>query len=409
MIEFEKKKKLIVFVYDTDRTDDDWVRNRLREDSEVSFKGVFHFSVKELHEEVLSEEKSEVPKNLFSFDFKPIRFKFARKKEQYYKVIRGILIKKIDVYFHEDIDLSIDFFHAERNISIFSQISSLVNEDIYIGGNNENAIPAEVFYGLIKEFPNSYEKRLYAEARIVSIINEYFKNPKKAQIKFNNYLNKKTTQKGENLLKTFKDLELLKYNKIYDKLKLMLENEFSYSENHWQNEILQIVQLLYPKYFFVFKEAPIKAVYNKYGDIKNRFIDILLIDSNGHIDVIEIKKPFESSLMSKREYRNNYIPLRELSGTVMQIEKYIYYLNRWGYKGEEFLTNKYRDELPADFDIKIINPKGFIIMGREKNLSNDQKQDFEVVKRKYKNVIDIISYDDLLERLKITIEQIKKI
>jgi hypothetical protein len=30
------------------------------------------------------------------------------------------------------------------------------------------------------------------------------------------------------------------------------------------------------------------------------------------------------------QYRNNHIPLRELSGAVMQIEKYIYYLNRWG-------------------------------------------------------------------------------
>ncbi len=47
-------------------------------------------------------------------------------------------------------------------------------------------------------------------------------------------------------------------------------------------------------------------------------------------------------------------------------------------------------------------------MGRENDLSIEQKKDFEVVKRKYKNVIDIISYDDLLNRLKFTIEQIKK-
>lgn len=40
-----------------------------------------------------------------------------------------------------------------------------------------------------------------------------------------------------------------------------------------------------------------------------------------------------------------------------------------------------------------------VIMGRDNNLTQAQRQDFEVVKRKYKNIIDIITYDDLLRRL----------
>ncbi len=47
-------------------------------------------------------------------------------------------------------------------------------------------------------------------------------------------------------------------------------------------------------------------------------------------------------------------------------------------------------------------------MGRENNLSLDQKSDFDVVKRKYKNIVDIITYDNLLERLHFTMEQIQK-
>jgi hypothetical protein len=35
-------------------------------------------------------------------------------------------------------------------------------------------------------------------------------------------------------------------------------------------------------------------------------------------------------------------------------------------------------------------------MGRTVGLSEEQIQDFEVIKRKYKNVIDIITYDDLI-------------
>ena len=55
--------------------------------------------------------------------------------------------------------------------------------------------------------------------------------------------------------------------------------------------------------------------------------------------------------------------------------------------------------------IRITNPSGIIIMGRNKGMSIEQQQDFEVIKRKYKNIIDIITYDDLLERLKFTIAQ----
>jgi len=132
------------------------------------------------------------------------------------------------------------------------------------------------------------------------------------------------------------------------------------------------------------------------------------VDANGHIDIIEIKKPFNNSIITKGKHRNNYIPLRELSGTIMQLEKYIFFLNRWGADGEKYLSAKYKAELPADIEIKITNPSGIIIMGRDNKLSAEQKLDFEVVKRKYKNVVDIITYDNLIHRLQITIEQIKK-
>ncbi len=220
-------------------------------------------------------------------------------------------------------------------------------------------------------------------------------------------MSKKLTKQGSNLSKTFQESELIKYRTILGKLIEMLNEENQYSEHQWQEEILQIVLLLYPKYIFVFREVPIHTRITE--GIRERFLDFLLVDSNGNSDIIEIKKPFENAIMTKGVYRDNYIPLRELSGTVMQIEKYVYYLNRWSHDGEKFLTEKYKKELPYGFDIKITNPNGMIIMGRENNLSLEQKRDFEVVKRKYKNVIDIITYDSLVERLKTTIEQIKKV
>ena len=42
-----------------------------------------------------------------------------------------------------------------------------------------------------------------------------------------------------------------------------------------------------------------------------------------------------------------------------------------------------------------------IIMGRDANLTTDQRTDFEVIRRKYRHVVEIMTYDDLLRRLKV--------
>lgn len=93
----------------------------------------------------------------------------------------------------------------------------------------------------------------------------------------------------------------------------------------------------------------------------------------------------------------------------MQIEKYIFYLNKSGKEIENKLTKKYKNELPDNLEIKITNPNAIIIMGRDNKMDENQLHDFEIIKRKYKNVIDIFTYDDLLRRLKMIISQLKKI
>ena len=98
-------------------------------------------------------------------------------------------------------------------------------------------------------------------------------------------------------------------------------------------------------------------------------------------------------------YRDNHVPMRELSGTIMQLEKYLYHLNRWGQIGEDKLNERYADQLPAGLHIKIVNPSGMIIMGRDNAFTSGQRTDFEVIRRKYRHVVEIMTYDDLLRRL----------
>ena len=76
-------------------------------------------------------------------------------------------------------------------------------------------------------------------------------------------------------------------------------------------------------------------------------------------------------------------------------------------KGEKKLREIYKNQLHG-VEIKIRNPKSIIILGRSNNMSDEQKSDFEIIKRKYSNMTDIITYDDLLCRLKNIINKFSK-
>ncbi|MDH6252503.1 hypothetical protein M2347_002230 [Chryseobacterium sp. H1D6B] len=383
-----------------------WIGDAIKTKGFVILKKTFYYEDEDVLNSTEFQEETEVD-DYEDFEIEHTTFfVFAELFGDYYKIKKGILIDHFDIFIYKDVRLNTNFFVANSDVSVFRVIKNISHNDFYLGGDNPSAVPVDEFEKLIKHFPSSYERRKYVEARIASILRNYLDGIKDAEKIYQKYINTKLTKQGVDLTKTFQEVDLIKYMTILEKLQGMLKDENQYSEHQWQEEILQIILLLYPKYIFAFKSVPIQA---KLSDgIKDKQLDFLLVDSNGYIDVIEIKKPFENAIMTKGIYRDNYIPLRELSGTVMQIEKYIYYLNRWSLEGEKFFKKRYEAQLPEEFDIKIANPNGVIIMGRENNLSSQQKNDFEVVKRKYKNIVDIITYDNLLERLHFTIEQIQK-
>ena len=82
-----------------------------------------------------------------------------------------------------------------------------------------------------------------------------------------------------------------------------------------------------------------------------------MVDANGNIDVIEIKKPFDDILLSRGIYRGNSVPTKELSGTIMQAEKYLFHLSKWGVEGERELSKRYGSALPAGLQIRVTNPR----------------------------------------------------
>lgn len=89
----------------------------------------------------------------------------------------------------------------------------------------------------------------------------------------------------------------------------------------------------------------------------------------------------------------------------MQAEKYLFHLSKWGVDGEDELTSRYGSSLPAGLKIKVTSPKALLLLGRDRRpdgtaaLGESQAFDLEVIKRKYANMMDIVTYDDLLRRL----------
>jgi len=403
MISFYKENSFLLLRYEPDNGLG-WIKHRFELQESFSLKKTFQLSSHNLTDKGEEELNYNYDENPFVGDGY-INFILGVLYDDYYKLDRLILGLNNNLFIYKDKEIRREFFTASQNISVFDRIDKLVKEDIYIGGDNQNAIPIQDFENLLSGFPNSYEIRKYADARVSTVLRNYIGTTTDAQTKYKKYMNKKVSQVGEKLIDSYKEVEYEKYKSILEKLQNMLDDEDSYNEKQWQNEILDIILLLHPKYITVMPNALIKDVYND----THRYLDFLLVDSSGHVDIIEIKQPFDNCIMTNSQYRDNFIPMRELSGTIMQVEKYILYLKGWAKAGEKYLSEKYKNILPENFKIKIINPMGIIIMGRETKMSKEQLEDFEVVKRKYKNVADIITYDDLIRRLKSIIERFEEL
>lgn len=399
MIKFIKTAdQLLLFYQPSGNFDQGIVGQRLKDDGEVTIRKVFNFERADLVEPTEPNE----------FDDGEHTFVFGVAEGDYYRINRRILDLKYDLLLWKQMPLSHKLFIANRDISIFGRIDALVEEPIVVGGDADGAIPLAEFSELLANFPTTTELTHYANARVTRVLKDYLGTMSDAQIKLDRLLNQKRSIPATSRISFLEDYEPRKFEYVRDELQSMLKDAESYSEHDWQKLIVGFLLLIFPKYIAVLENLQVKDFYSDPTKVKDRYIDLTLVDANGTIDIVEIKKPFANCLLSRNKYRDNYTPRTELSGSVMQVEKYIFHLNKWGRDGEKEILKKRKSELPADFEIKATNPQAMIILGRDIDFVADQKFDFEIIKRKYANIIDIMTYDDLLRRLDNIIAMIEK-
>lgn len=338
-----------------------------------------------------------------------VSFIIGALEDKYYKIPSYMLLRGYkkstvsnDIWIHESIKVDKRLFLHDSKVLYFNTISDLgIEGPIKIGGQDENSIPEKDFRKILSKIPTRYGFNRYTSAMTESLFSEYLEVQSDHLAKYKKYLDKKSLGKGFEYISEINEFESKKYKFILGVLKDMLSNFSDFSEKDWQVKIIDILLILFPKYSLVLREVPIIT-----PEGKRRFIDFMFVTPSGHVDVVEIKQPFSNCLLTANVKRNNYIPVQELSSTVVQVEKYIYYLNKWGREGERILTKKYRAELSKTIDkINIVNPKALLILGRSNNLSPEQLGDFEVIKRQYSNIRDIITYDDLINRLEALVQK----
>ncbi|MCU7859445.1 MAG: DUF4263 domain-containing protein [Candidatus Thiodiazotropha sp. (ex Lucinoma kastoroae)] len=399
MITILEHNDRLLLKYTADRFNDArWIDEKLQQEREVTLRRSFTFAPQDLVVESDPDDLSDDDR----------AFVLGVTEGDYYKIFSHILGLKYDLLLSKQMPINSKTFIAYRDISIFRRVDDLIDEQIIIGGNAEGSIPLDEFDELLRNFPTSTELTHYARARITRVLKDYLGTISDAQKNLDSYLNKKRTIRESSRIKFIQGYEPRKFEYVRDELQEMLKDAESYSEKDWQKQIVNFLLLIFPKYIAVLESLHIKDFYTNPVKTTDRYIDLTLVDANGTIDIIEIKNPFANCLLSKSKYRDNYTPKTELSGSVMQVEKYMFHLNKWGRNGELDILKKRQHELPPDFEVKITNPKAMIILGRDSDFTDDQKFDFEIIKRKYANIMDIMTYDDLLHRLDNIISMLKQ-
>lgn len=372
------------------------ISKKLSSEHEINIKHTFFVTENMLRESIENDFEE------------TLRFCIGKITNDYVKLDSNVFSTKHQFYFDININITPNMLVAYRNISILRKIDDVIDNDFYVGGEWETkgGISKETYLELLDSFPKTAELNKYAHYRIANILKEFFPECDKYEKIYERFILRKNSniisQDDSTVSKSNLAIELAQFSVALEELKTMLSQPEGITEAHWQKKIQDILQILYPKYILCTREISFKGI-----DGYDKRPDFMLVDANGFVDILEIKKPDVQILTKQASYRNNYVPVREFAGAIQQIEKYIFCLTALE-KSQKEALKKLEDILPQNITPEIVNPQGILLLGRSKHFNAQQKRDFELIKRQYKNIADIMTYDDLEERLKNIIISLKQ-
>lgn len=390
MIEFNASDLQLTLIYTPELGRDNFLK-RLYGDDGVVIRKTFHFT----RDDVMPDPDGEQAES-FAFDFGS-----STPSGTYYRIPGVRLGADFDLYWSTDLPIGLNCFIAVRDISIMKKLINLSAKEIRIGTQGDSNLSPTTFRKLLKTFPTTWEMNRYADMRIGSVVREELDLETDHSRIYEDYRIKVASRPRVTDSLALRRSEHDKYAYLLQKLSAMLNDLSAYDEKTWQHELVPVLEVLFPKYVAVLEEITIRDVIAN----KRRRLDYLFVDADGNCDIAEIKKPELRPLLTPNLHRKNHVPRSELAGTVMQVEKYLYFLNKWGRAGEIVLSKRYAAKLPDSVSIQLTSPRGFILMGLDRTFTAQQKIDFEVIRRQYRNIAEILTYDDLLRRLELLVDK----
>ena len=395
-ITFENRTDKLILIYEPERMG-------INDVEEYIEKEGFHLRKTFFFDNTCNYEIKEEP----GFDY--IEFVIGRKEGRFYKLDKDIMGITHDFFLDSSIKFNASMFIAHSNISVMRKIDRFISEDFYLVKKSDDApkedfLSLDDFNNLLSLFPNSTELKKYSEARIAEILQEYFCGNDTLIDKYHQYISNYKTLKEVKKTTDIRKIGIPLFVAAKRELEDLLCKEKKPNEIVWQKKIINILRIIYPQYICIKKNDMELGNDGRHG----KKPDFILVDTEGYVDLMEIKVPDVCNLL--RKYRNNYVAGKELSGVVSQIEKYIYCINSESKKYEDKLKQYLKADVPEKVltKIKVVNPRGIVILGRSNLLNEEELNDFELIKRQFKNIAEIMTYDDLLQRVENILAQMQE-
>ena len=415
-IGFEKKDNQLILCYETER---DWLEKKLEDDQDFQIYKTFSFSKKDL---IFKDEESPI-----GYEYK---FVLGEKVQNYFRIDKEKIGANFDLYIDASLSIDQSWFVTssskrsryqdktgeEKSSSIYGNIlyafkNFYKHDKLFIDIDSESTFKDDGFHitqSTYKHFVEIFPTATNVKYQTLSIFTKLLKSELDVvdyEEIYSRYKSREISVRNKEDIKTEEICKQEKVKYIYAKDQLLKSLERSAAgefihEDEFSKLIAQIFCFLNPKYVKIQTKLNIS---DYTGARANCQADLSLIDCEGNIDLIEVKSPQAyPNLFRKRQYRNHYVPSGELSGAINQLEQYLKCLTKMT---TEEISNKnpaLQNEM-GEIKLKAVHPKGYIIFGRdaasfnEDNI-NQKRLDFELIKNTYKDVVDIITFDELIKR-----------
>ena len=193
-----------------------------------------------------------------------------------------------------------------------------------------------------------------------------------------------------NLLKATAQIESLK------ELAAELEEAIKagHGESWWQTYIRSKILIIQQGYIKAIEKMNISIGTTKFPDFS-------LVTHDNYLDILEIKKP-STEILKHDSSRGNFFFDTEISKAIVQVENYISNVTKHGDTVRSYILDNHK------LDLKVVRPRGILLAGSASQFTEQkQKDDFRLLSQGLKN-LTIVTYDELLTRLKNYIEVLEE-